>query len=215
MKLFKAGLILSLSVAIVFSAGCKKTEVTLGEMEGNTYTNDFFGLQIDKPENWVSLTQEELKEVNQSGTELIGEFNEEVAQKIDLDSERNLNLFAFWEYPLTHSGDFNSSIGCAAENLTLAGILKVKTGADYLEIVRDLSEESGMPYEFGQISSEKISGKNMDVMSANITLQGLTVYQKYYARIIKGYALYFYITYVTDSQLEALQSIIDTMEITK
>jgi hypothetical protein len=215
MKLFKAVLILSFSLAIVFTAGCQKTEVTLGEMESNTYTNDFFGLQIDKPENWISLSQEELEEVNQTGKDTIGEFNEEVAQNLDLASERNLNLFAFWEYPLTHSGDFNSSIGCAAENLTLAGILKVKTGADYLEIVRDTIEETGMPYEFGQLSSEKIDGKKIDVLPMTLTMQGVKVYQKYYARIIKGYAICFYTTYVTDSQLEALQSIVDTMEIAK
>lgn len=215
MKYIKAGLILSLSLALAFTAGCQKAKVTLGEMEGNTYSNDFFGLRIDKPEGWVSLSQEEMADINQSGKETIGEFNEEVAEKIDLEDERNLNLFGFWEYPLDHYGDFNSSMGCAAENITLAGFLKVKTGADYLSHTRNLILASGMPYEFGEISSEKLGGKEFAVLPMTLTMYGVTVNQKYYARIIKGYALSIYITYGSDSQLEVLQGILDTMEITQ
>ena len=48
-----------------------------------------------------------------------------------------------------------------------------------------------------------------------LTMYGVTVNQKYYARIIKGYALSIYITYGSDSQLEVLQGILDTMEITQ
>ncbi len=47
------------------------------------------------------------------------------------------------------------------------------------------------------------------------TMYGVTVKQKYYARIIKGYAISIYITYSTDSELETLQGILDTIEITQ
>lgn len=214
MKLFRAGLIFSLSLALVFSAGCQKTKVTLGEMEGNKYSNDFFGLSIEKPESWVSLSQAELAELSQTGKEAIGEYNEKIAEKIDLESERNLNLFGFWKYPLDHIGD-NANIGCAAENLTIAGFLKIKTGADYLSHTRDLIIATGMPYEFGQISSEKLGGKEFAVLPMTFTMYGVTVKQKYYARIIKGYAISIYITYSTDSELETLQGILDTIEITQ
>jgi len=215
LRTFRTGLILFIAAALLFGTGCRQQEkITTGEMEGNSYVNEYFGLRIDIPQDWNCLSQEDIDEVNKAGWEIIENSNKEFSDKYDLSKLKTVNLFGAYKFPKSYLGEFNPSILSVAENIGLAG-LKGKTGADYLQVTIDQINQTGLPYHFGKIATEELGGKKFHVVLASITTQGITVQQKYYCIIMKGYALCIIISYSNDSDGESLESILDTMSITK
>lgn len=61
------------------------------------------------------------------------------------------------------------------------------------------------------IYSETLDNKNFDVMELAIDLGPMTVKQKYYAAVIKGYALSFVISYTNEEELSSLNQIIESI----
>lgn len=215
MKSLKVALIFILSSAVLLGAGCSRhEEVTLGTVEGNTYHNEYFGLQVDMHEDWVSLTHNEVAEIGQIGLDMMSEYNEELVGKIDVSSYRNLPLFGFYKYPLTYTGpDNNPNILCVAENLKLGNMKKtIKTGADYIQYNVDLLTDVGVPYQFGEYRIEKVGNTTLDSLASSLLYEGVTVKQKHYSKIIGDYALFLIITYTTDDELDELQAILDTVQ---
>lgn len=215
MKSLKVALIFILSSAVLLGTGCRHAEVTLGTVEGNTYYNDYFDLQVDKHEDWVSLTHNEVAEIGQIGLDMMSDYNEELVGKIDVSSYRNLPLFGFYKYPLTYTGpDNNPNFLCVAENLKLGKMKKtIKTGADFIQYNVDLLTDVGVPYQFGEYRIEKVGNTTLDSLASSIRYEGGTVKQKYYSKIIGDYALLLIITYTTDDELDELQAILDTVQI--
>ena len=54
------------------SIGCGKTkELTLGELQGNTYSNSYFGISMNIPEGWEIQSDEFVKEMMEIGKETL------------------------------------------------------------------------------------------------------------------------------------------------
>jgi hypothetical protein len=187
-----------------------KKSITLGKQEGSKYTNDYFGLDLDVPEGWTIASEEEKAALMQAGQDIIAENNEDLAKKIDLAKEKILYLLFASKYPLNHQG-LNPNIICMAENLGLMGSLAVKSGKDYLAATKTNMEQAGMSYTFGEVTTEKIGGKDFDVMEATLDAGSVKLTQKYHVAIFDGYALIFINSFTSEEEASEMKAYMDTI----
>ncbi len=221
MKIIKTTVGLILATSLIFAAGCTKNDnasnkggtaktITMGTLEGTKYTNDYFGLELDIPEDWHIATEEEKAALLQAGQDAIAENNEDLAKQIDLSKEKTLSLVFSFKYPLTHQG-VNPNVLCMAENLGLLGSVTVKSGKDYLAMTKTGMEQTGMPYTFAEVTTEKLGNKDFDVMEATVDAGTIKLTQKYYAAIFDGYALVFINTFSNEDEALETKGLMDTI----
>lgn len=212
-KLFKTTVGLILAASLIFATGCSnsaKKTITMGTLDGTKYTNEFFGLELNVPDSWYIASEEEKAAILQAGQEAIAENNEDLAKKADLAKEKILNLLISFRHPLTHQGT-NPNVIIMAENLGLLGTVAVKSGKDYLEITKTNMEQAGMGYTFSDTTTEKLGGKDFDVLVATIDAGTIIVNQKYYVAIIDGYALTFITSSFSDEEAADVKGFMDTV----
>lgn len=221
MKIIKSTIGLLVAASLIFATGCtnndtqnkdgstKKT-ITLGTQEGTKYSNDYFGLELNVPEDWTIASEDEKAALMQAGQDLIAENNEEMANQIDLAKEKTLSLMFAFKYPFNHQG-VNPNVLCMAENLGLFGSVTVKSGKDYLAMTKTSMEQTGMPYTFGDVTTEKLDNTDFDTMEATIDAGAIKLTQKYYAAIFDGYALVFVNTFSNEEEASEINAFMDTV----
>lgn len=216
MKTMKQLLVILLAVSLIFSIGCTKKsgsdKVTLGETNNGVYTNDFFNLKINVPQDWYSPTKEEMDQIANVGNEAVAGDDEELKNQLDLAKEKTLNLLFVFKHPLDFLGGVNYNFMCIAENLGIAGI-SVKTGDAYLDAAKELMKNAGLPYEFSEYGTADIGGKSFTTMDAVVNLGDLTLTQRYHTAIIKGYAMNFVLSFTTEEEYNELKTILDSVKL--
>lgn len=210
-------MVLLMSLIFTIFTGCSskaKVEkvISLGVMEGNNYSNDYFGLSLTLPDDWYIATQEEIALITDIGKELIVGDDEEKNQQFDLSMEQTINMVFSFKYPLDYIDGFNPNFMVMAENLNLIAGLTIKNGADYLAIMEDIMGSTGMPYVFNDVYTEKIGGKEFHVLESGLILGYMNVNQKIYATIMDGYALVFSISFETEEDEEEAGNILKTIK---
>lgn len=73
-------------------------------------------------------------------------------------------------------------------------------------------EQTGMPYTFGEVTTEKLGGKDFDTMEATMDAGEIKITQKYYAAIFDGYALIFINTFFNDEEAAEINAFMDTVK---
>jgi hypothetical protein len=61
------------------------------------------------------------------------------------------------------------------------------------------------------IYTERLGGVDFDVMDLELSIRGITVKQKYYMTIMKGYALGFIVSFTNDEEESSDQKILNTV----
>jgi hypothetical protein len=145
------------------------------------------------------------------GAKLLAADNDELNRAIKASELQTVNLFFVSKYLMGAPVSFNPNIVSIAESTEeFPGI---ERGKDYLFHAKELLETSSMQVHFAKgYSTEKVGGQDFDVLEARLTAMGKSIKQKYYARIIKGYALNFILTYTTDDELAGLQEVLNTVK---
>ncbi len=213
MKIIKTTVGLILAASLVFATGCSnsaKKAITMGTLDGTKYTNEYFNFELNVPESWHIATEEEKAAITKAGQDAIAENNEKLAEQLDLSKEKTLNLMFAFKYPFTHQG-VNPNVLCMAENLGLLGSVTVKSGKDYLAMTKTGMEQTGMPYTFGEVTTEKLGDKDFDTMEATIDAGEIKLTQKYYAAIFDGYALVFINTFSSEEEASETKGLLDTV----
>jgi len=171
-----------------------------GETKNGLYTNNYLGFQFRTPDGWQVQSKEQVKAVMKEGAEIIEEHNKDLSKEIKAADVRSAALYAAFRYPTDSvTGKFNSSISIAVENI--AGVHEVKSGKDYINSARKMMERSGIDYtKFSNVETESINGHDFDVMKTELTMKGIPLRQRYYATIIKKFALVMIATFQTDEE---------------
>lgn len=192
-------MILMVAVLALSAAACgSKKEVSLGAVENNRYQNDYFGLRVDIPKDWKVADAKAFEQVTNAGKDVIAGDDSKMKKQLDLAEERVLNLLLTSKLPLNQSDALNPNVVCTAEKLSF--LQNVKDGEGYLKSSQKLMKNANLPYEFGDITTEKVGGKEFSVMPAKLDAgNGIVVSQKYYSRVMDGYALNFIQTYFDDA----------------
>lgn len=138
-----------------------ETEMTLGEWNENTYTNEFLGLTYQKPEDWTRYSDEEIKSLMEIGLENVdgSELSKKLAELTSVtyvmaSKASGTNIIIMSEKPVLSTNLDNFS----------------KTLKSQLE------SQTAMEYTVKDAVVEQINGKELYVLEASVS--GMT--QKYY-----------------------------------
>lgn len=201
-------LALTLIAALAAACGGKDKKVDLGVTGAGTYTNDYFGVSLNFPKDWDVQDAEGMNELAEAGKELIAGDDAKKKKQLDLAEAKTLNLLVVSQYPLGGE-ELGASFMSVAEKVSkLQGI---ESGKDYLEASKKLMEQSGVPYEYHEITTAKVGGKDFDVMQVTLDAGDFVVTQDYYSTLIEGYAFNFISTYVDDASKASIDEIVQSV----
>lgn len=185
----------------------KKTSKPLhfdyGKVENSVYSNSFFKFNIQLPETWEILTQEQNQHLMETESE----------DKNLQSEEKSVNLLtALKNADETDEDDFFTNLSVIAEKLD--GSDRVKNGTDYLMLTRKALDDTGIKREYPDKGTtlEKINGTEFSTMRVNTPEPGLNFMQKFYTMIVNGYALTFIATYNNEAQQAEMNNILKTLK---
>jgi len=210
-KLFRGAQIIVLILLVV---GCEKKaseEIDFGTINNSVYKNNYFGMTATLPSDWSIQSQEAQKRTLKTGGKLLAGDDKNLNAVLKASELRVVNLFAASQYPKGAPVSYNSSIAAVAENVRdLPGI---KRGSDYHFHTKQLLQSSSLDLSFPKdIYTQSLGGVDFDVMEVEIHVRGITVRQKYYAAVMKGYAVSIIISFTTSEDEASLQKILDTVK---
>src|SRR5262245_1145640 len=161
--------------------------VKRGAVEGQLYTNVYFGFSLRIPEGWQLQSRESRDRIMKAGERVIAGDDQELKALLESPGGSPIALAAF-RYPIGSPVPFNPSFGLIIEDVSrLPGI---KRGSDYLFHVKRLIQASPVKAALGQEIYSKILGSvEFDVLDMELDLKVATVKQRYYTTIMKGHAL--------------------------
>lgn len=199
------------TLCVLLLAGCGKKasdEVDFGVVKNSVYQNEYFGFKLALPSEWSVQNQEMRQRLAETGTKMLAGENTGLKAVLKASEQQTINLFATFQHPVGTPVPFNPSIMCVAERVRdLPGI---KRGKDYHFHAKKLMKSGQIEFEFPkEISSEQLDGIDFDVLHVSMTIGPLTVQQKYYAVIMKGYALVFIVSFSTADEEAVLQKILE------
>jgi hypothetical protein len=182
-----------------------------GEVDGQIYTNHFFGFQLTYPDGWFVLNQAGQQEATEAGARVLG-LDEQKQATIARAAAHTINLFAMTQYLTPPPGQGSANLLSTAEQLKVVNL----TPAQYLVSMRDgLLPRMGINFDVAQdVQAVKIGGRSFATMTLNVKTSTLNIKQKYYVTIAKGYVLFFALTYLTDEQLAVLDSTMNSLTFT-
>ena len=194
-------------------AGCGKKasdEIDFGTFKNSIYQNNYFGMSVAIPKDWSIQDQQAQQRLMKTGGKLISGDDKNLQAVLKASELQSVNLFGVFKYPQGSAVTFNPSILAIAENVRqLPGI---KRGKDYHFHARKLLESSQMEISFPKdIYTQQLGGIDFDVMEMEVSIRGIVVKQKYYATIMKGYALSIIVSFTTDEEQASLQKILDAV----
>ncbi len=185
-------------------------EIDFGAFTQSVYRNNYFGLSVTLPADWIIQDQDAQDRMMKAGVKMVTGDDKNLQLAVKASELNVVNLFSVFNFPVGSPVEFNPSIMAVAENMRqFPGI---KSGKDYLFHARKLLESSQVKVTFPkEVYPQKLGGVDFDVMAVKIAVGNLVVKQNYYVAIIKGYALGFIISHNTDEELATLQKILDSV----
>lgn len=189
-------------------------DIGYGEIKENRYINTYFNMTIDFPKDWATQSKEAMSAQIEVGSNMVVGDDENQRAAMKVSSLQSLNLFSVSQYPRGTPVSFNPNILCIAEKI--AHMPGVKRGSDYFFFVKKFIENSPLKVQFSDdISTEKISNVDFDILQATTDYGNTAVLQKYYAAKLKDYMLSLIITYSSDEEREKLEKILQSLKISK
>lgn len=183
--------------------------VASGTLTGSTYENRYFGLTLTVPAGWHAQDSSVKQQIIERGKELVTSDDPAKRAELKRAADNTLNLLTVSEYPVGGSEPFNPMILCGAERIASS----VVKDTDYMIGLKQTLRYSRMTISLARDAySQTLGGVEFSVIDLAIDYQGVTVNQRYYAHIRKGYALFFIVVYQTNEQLktgtEILRSVV-------
>jgi hypothetical protein len=198
--------------SIVFT-GCKKKEAekpSSGTIENGTYSNKYFGLTLQFPEDWDIKDEESSKQLRDMGSKFFAGGDENIERTLNASAEeRQLWFFSASKYPVGTPVANNPSIISMAE--FIGDNTGIKNGNDYLFHVKKALEISGINYSTAEVvTTEEIGGKEFYLLKVTLPFGNISVEQKYYSAIVKDYAISFILTYLSENGENSLKEVLKT-----
>jgi hypothetical protein len=210
-KLFCGAQIIVLTLLL---AGCEKKasdEIDFGAINNSIYKNNYFGMTVTLPPDWSIQSQEAQKRNLNTGERILAGDDKNLNAVMKASELRVVNLFAASKYPKGSPVSYNPSILALAEDVR--DFPGIKRGSDYHFHAKQLMQSGSLDVSFPKdIYTQSLGGIDFDIMEVEIHVRGIVVRQKYYATIMKGYAVNIIISFTTDEDEASLQKIIDTLK---
>jgi hypothetical protein len=181
-----------------------------GDIDGNLYTNKFFGLAYKFPEGWTPHGDKTKKHIMEIGKGAVA-GNSELEKSVYQDAEkRTLMLLTVFKYPLGTPVDDNDGITVMSEDLSFAP--GIKTGRDYLQVMARGLVASKVPIEFqGEPTELIVAGQTFYRQDALLTVRSKQVYEAIVTTIAKEHALAFIFVGMSEEGRASLVKTLDTV----
>lgn len=179
--------------------------------DNKTYTNDYFQMTVQKPDGWYAQNAEEAAAGQKEGGKMLAGNDKNMKAAMEASQDTTKQLFGFFEVPRGTPGKMNPNVLSAAEDIKSSP--GVKTGCDYLALMKDIIKKSQVTYDFEEKCETKtINGTVFGVTSGKMTIGNQVVKQRYYAVIRGSHAISVIETFF-DSESEAkVGKIIETLK---
>lgn len=207
---------IGLLLLVLFTLNCNTNKEPIsfdyGKVEDNVYSNDYFGVMVELPSNWIVQSREQTEKIAEMGQEMIAGDDEKLNATIKASEINTANLLVVFRNELGAAVDFNPNFSLVAENLINTPSLK--TGYDYLFHTRNLMKNGQFKFDYisEEFISEKIDGIEFYKMETRVRLMDIEVKQIYYSTAIKGFSFNIIISYNSDEEKEILISSLKTMK---
>jgi len=180
----------------------------LGRLEGGQYVNNFFGLSLAVPQDWVIVSGQRHGEITEESKKLIGTADARTQAQVNSSFERSTILLALTKLPAGQPG--NAGFMVIAERVPSPAF---KSGADVLRSMEGLTKGTQLTVEFqGDIRTEQLGGAEF----ATATIRNSSPYgvfmQKAYITVKNGYALQLFYTYTDEGDLKTFDAIIKSIK---
>ncbi len=140
-----------------------------GSINGNVYKSNFAGIGFNLPENWVFLTEDELKELNQISTNLMGDaYAAAIA---------NADIF----YDMHAMDSYGNSVNIVFEKLSLADALQhteESIARAAVDPTKDALASMGCTNVTSNLTTITITGKTHHGIAVSAQSNGVTIYEK-------------------------------------
>jgi hypothetical protein len=212
------GFVLGLTLAVVGvgTVGCKEQappETPAGALEGSTYRNEYLGLTIVFPEDWIVQGEETNQRRRQIGVKMLAGDDSGAQAAIEAGQERTIPLFTVTQHPVGAPVPHNPSLSGTAESVAHAP--GIRDGGDYLYHARRLLENAPIKPSFPRdVYTETVGGAEFHVLPFDVPLQGLTVHQEYYVTLRRGHAIVLALSFASEEERSALRAILGTLSVT-
>jgi hypothetical protein len=178
-----------------------------GVLEGRTYTNNFFGLSVSLPRDWIIADAQRRDSIVEETKNKISSDDKSKKEMADASIARSVNLLSLTKLPPGQS--HNASLMLIAERIPSPSI---RNGADVIHSMEETAKNTNFILEFqGPIQTEQIGTAEFAVATMKNSSPYGDVTQKVYMTVKNGYALQLFFTYLDAADLPALNSIVKTI----
>lgn len=206
-------------IMVLNFSGCNKqqketrTIFDYGKIVNNVYTNSFFGMKLQLPENWVAQTQEQTEAIMEMGKNLVAGDNKEMKTQIEASEVKTANLLALFEHEIGAPVDFNANMMVIAENIKASP--GIRSGKDYLFQARKMLQMSQFQYDYmsEEFEYEDINGTDFYKLHTISNFASMEIKQTYYSTVIKNFSINIIISYLTKEQHDILLQSIHSLKL--
>ncbi len=186
-----------------------------GTVKEGKYTNTFFALEVDIPQDWAVQSKEQMDRLHKMGSALVTGDDENLKALIKAADVNTAKLFMAYKYELGSAVEYNPSLSLTIENVKHAP--GIKTGNEYLFQARRFLEKSQLKYTSidEKFKKEVINGIDFYKMHAEITYMNVNISQIYYCTVLNGFSLIFVTSFNNKDDGKALKDLIHTVTIKK
>jgi len=177
-----------------------------GQIVGNQYINDAYGMTLTIPDGWHITKQADIDAMAQLGSDAI--VQDKATQQAIRDSLKHSPIvLAFSKHELNRPGVFNPNINVLLEDVS--AFPQIKTGEDYLSTGRtNFAGETSMQFaDAGQ--SRDIGGLEFAGHTQIISMMGFTVRGRQYARKFDGLVMVITLSADNPADLAELEAVLD------
>lgn len=180
-----------------------------GELHGRTYENRYFGVSISIAEGWTVQDEILRNQITNKGKDLVNDDDPKLKEQLLAAVDNTRNLLTVTQFPPGTPGS-NAVLIVGAEKIGQgAGIV---TNEDYLLASKEAFKHMKVPTTLAKDTyTEVLGGRPFSVIHLEYKTPGGIVKQRYYARLTKGFALFFIVTYHSEEQLTTQLKMLETL----
>jgi hypothetical protein len=195
---------LLLLASLLALAGCGQPashKISAGTWTNSVYENSDLGFAIAIPETWIVQGPITNKRARARARDLITGDDKDFRADFKAAEKRTVDLFSAFKHPIGTS--HNPTIVAAAERVD--DVPDIRRGLNYLQHVKETLEASQLQVSFPREPYvTQLAGVDFGVLDVEMTIGGVTVKQRYFTTLRKGYALSFITSYF-EAEDEALE----------
>lgn len=193
----------------------KEVGFDYGQVKDGKYTNSYFGFELEIPKDWVVQSKEQTQELEKMGKDILAGEDETMQAIIKASEVNSATLLQVFQYEVGSPVDYNPNFTMAIENTK--AFPGIKSGSDYLVSARKMIKQTPMEFEHidEEFTSKTFSGQEFYLMNVTMKYSGNSIYQKYYATLLKDFAITMVVSYNTPEQEKEVDSIVNSLKFEK